>query len=166
MFCPNCGASLAAESKSCPNCGNQVQASKSVSPASPSPALTTGISSDLKDLAPGEVVLMDTGMFPITYVKNFITSINGKLYLTSQRLVFKAGKLQGIGGVYAAGVFIPNPADANKAKQHFEIPLAQITAVKSGWANVTVQAGGQSYKFGGMRKTKEWEEAIRRALGR
>jgi len=120
----------------------------------------------LKDLAPGEVVLMDSGVFPISYVKNVMSSTNGKLYLTSQRLVFKAGALQGVGGVYAGGVFIPNPADAGKAKEYFAISLSQITSVESGWANVTVQAGGQKFKFGGMRKTDEWREAIRRAMGR
>ena len=96
-----------------------------------------------------------------------MSSINGKLYLTNQRLIFKAGKLQGVGGVsVAGGVFIPNPKDAGKSKEYFAIPLSEITAVESGWANITVQAAGQKYKFGGMRKTKEWQEAIRNAMAR
>jgi hypothetical protein len=130
----------------------------------PPPPPTGGIASDMKDVQPGEVVLMDTGHFPISYVKNMMTSTNGKLYLTNQRLVFKAGKLQGIGGVATGGLFIPNPKDAGKSKEHFAILLSQITSVESGWANITVQAD-QKYKFGGMTKTREWAEAINRARG-
>lgn len=109
---------------------------------------------------------MDTGAFPITYVKNMMSSINGKLHLTNQRLVFKAGALQGVGGVSSGGLFIPNPKDAGKAKEFFGIPLSEITSVESGWASVTIEASGNKYKFGGMRKTKEWQEAIRNAMGR
>ena len=167
MFCPNCGANIQDGSKFCSACGHALQSSASAqrpAPAQPPPPVTGGIVSDLKDLSPGEVVLMDTGAFPVSYVKNMMTSINGKLHLTNLRLVFKASVLQGVGGVAAGGLFIPNPADANKAKQYFAIPLKQITSVESGWANVTVEAGGQKYKFGGMRKTEEWADSIKRAM--
>lgn len=64
------------------------------------------------------------------------------------------------------GVFIPNPKDVAKSKEYFSIPLLEITGVDSGWASLTVYAGGQKYKFGGMRKTKEWaEEAISNVVG-
>lgn len=107
---------------------------------------------------------MDTGFFPITYVKNFASSTNGKLYLTNRRLVFKAGKLQGVGGVAAGGIFVPNLKDVNKSKEFFAIALSDITAVDTVWAGITVNAAGQKYKFGGMRKTNEWQEAISRAM--
>jgi uncharacterized Zn finger protein (UPF0148 family) len=187
-FCPECGAAVTAQS--CPGCGSPVkpganfcpgcgynlkgnssfpevnQARRSQSPK-PGPGRSpSGIASDLKNLAPGEVVLMDTGIFPITYVKNIMSSTNGKLYLTNQRLVFKAGALQGVGGVAAGGVFIPSPMDANKSKEFFAIPLSQITEVESGWANVTVQFGGQSFKFGGMTKTSQWKEALLGGMGK
>ena len=106
---------------------------------------------------------MDTGVFPIAYVKNMMSSINGKLSLTNHYLVFKAGKLQGVGGVAVSGLFIPNPMDANKSKEHFSIPLSGVTAVERGWSHITVTASGQKYKFGGMTKTKEWEAAINNA---
>ncbi len=166
--CPGCGNPVKPEASFCPVCGRTLKSgaqSQKPAPAQPPPAMPGGITSDLKDLSPGEVVLMDTGAFPISYVKNMMTSINGKLHLTNQRLVFKASVLQGVGGVAEGGLFIPNPVDANKAKQYFAIPLNQITSVESGWANVTVEAGGQKYKFGGMRKTGEWVESIKRAMG-
>jgi hypothetical protein len=169
MFCPNCGANIPDGTNFCSACGHALKSgpqSSRPAPNQPPPPVAGGIASDLKDLVPGEVVIRDTGTFPISYVKNMMTSINGKLYLTSQRLVFKAGALQGVGGVAAGGLFIPNPADANKAKQYFAIPLNQITSVEKGWANVTVEASGQKYKFGGMTKTGEWEESIKRAMGR
>ncbi|GEM_PF-6783099 len=163
--CPNCGRPIKADARFCTGCGQRLTGDRtapgSQSPSSPVPA---GIASDLKGLEPGEVVLMDTGFFPITYVKNFASSTNGKLYLTNRRLVFKAGKLQGVGGVAAGGIFIPNPKDAGKSKEFFAIALSDITAVDTVWAGILVNAAGQKYKFGGMRKTKEWQEAISGAM--
>jgi hypothetical protein len=108
---------------------------------------------------------MDTGTFPVAYVKSMMSSINGKLSLTNNYLVFKAGHLQGIGGASIGGLFIPNPAEINKSKEHFSIPLASITAVEKGWSHITVTSGSQKYKFGGMTKTGEWEQAINNARG-
>jgi hypothetical protein len=170
--CEACGTPLKPGVNFCPGCGKSVAAPAQTASAPPPRAQSApyaapqaGIATDLRDLAPGEVVLMDTGTFPISYIKNLMTSINGKLYLTSHRIVFKAGALQGVGGVAVGGLFIPNPADANKSRKYFAIPLNQVTSVESGWANITVQAG-EKYKFGGMQKTKEWAAAINRAIGR
>ncbi len=166
--CPSCGAELKAGANFCPNCGAGAGGGGRANPVPmPTPfpvANPPGIATDLKGLLPGEVVLMDTGLFPISYIKNLMTSINGKLYLTNQRLVFKAGALQGVGGVSSGGLFIPNPKDAGKAKTFFGIPLNEISGVESGWSHVTVQAG-EKYKFGGMTKTKEWAAALNRARG-
>ena len=166
QYCIGCGSPLTPDVNFCPNCGKGIRgvANPAAPDTPPPPPAPAGIASDLKDLVPGEAFLMDTGHFPITYVKNMMSSTNGKLYLTNRRLVFKAGALQGVGGVYTTpGLFIPNPKDAQKSKEYFAIPLSEITGVESGWANVTVQATGQKYKFGGMRKTKEWQEAINNA---
>jgi RNA polymerase subunit RPABC4/transcription elongation factor Spt4 len=165
--CSNCGNQLKPDANFCPSCGTNVKSPGQTAPAAPpATAATGGIASDLRELMPGEAVLMDTGFFPISYVKNVMSSTNGKLYLTTKRLVFKAGKLQGVGGVASGGMFMPNPKDANKSKEHFDIPLNQISSITSGWATIVVQTSGQSYKFGGMRKTKEWEEAINQATNR
>lgn len=176
-FCANCGAPVAVAAY-CPNCGVQVTAGaafcsncgKSLRPVSDTRAQNTppavGAPSTSKNIPAGESVLMDTGAFPISYIKNIMSSINGKLYLTNHYLVFKAGPLQGVGGMSSGGLFIPNPADAGKSKTHFSIPLSSITAVEKGWSHITVTANGQKYKFGGMTKTKEWEEAINSARSR
>jgi len=165
--CPNCGLTLSPDPNLCQNCGYDLKGQGQTT-QKPEPA-PMGITSDLKDLTYGEVVLKDTGHFPITYVKGLASSINGKLYLTSHRLVFKASKLQGVGGVYlpvAGGVFLPNPDDAKKSREYFSVLLTEITAVDSGWANLTITAGGEKFKFGGMRKTKEWAQAVSRAAGK
>jgi hypothetical protein len=118
----------------------------------PPPAASAGIASDLRDLSPGETVLMDTGHFPISYIKNVITSINGKLYLTNMRLVFKAVALQAVS------------SDSNRARTYFSIDLNRITSMKGGWATLEIQAG-EGYKFGGMRKVSEWANAINQIRG-
>jgi hypothetical protein len=120
--------------------------------------MPAGIASDLKDQAPGEAVLMDSGRFPVSYVKNVMSSINGKLYLTNQRLVFKAGKLQSDAGMFGGDA-------AFKSKQYFSIPLSEVVTVEPGMVTLVVQAG-EKYKFGGMRQTKEWSAAILGAAGR
>lgn len=162
--CPNCGNQAKPEAAFCANCGTNLKSA--VQPSSPPPvSIPRGITSDLKDLTAGEAVLMDTGHFPISYVKNLMTSINGKLYLTNKRLVFKASALQGVGGVSTGGIFVPNPQDASKAKQYFSIPLAEVNGVEAGMVTLIIQAQ-EKYKFGAMQKTKAWEAAIRQATGR
>jgi hypothetical protein len=108
---------------------------------------------------------MDTGVFPVAYVRNIMSSINGKLSLTSHYLIFKAGHLQGVGGIAVGGVFIPNASDSNTSKEHFAIPISSISSVEKGWSHITVISAGQKYKFSGMTKTKEWETAINQARG-
>jgi hypothetical protein len=156
LVCSGCGSPIKADSIFCPNCGHNLKTSSLPEP--PSAAPPAGIVSDLKELAASEAVLMDTGLFPITYVKNMMTSINGKLYLTNKRLVFKAGKLQGDAGMFGGDA-------AAKAKQYLSLPLAEITNVEAGMVTLVIQTS-ERYKFGGMRKTKEWSAAILGAAGR
>ncbi len=163
MKCTKCGSPLMPDVNFCPVCGKNARSGVKVE-APESPPSPAGIASNLKDLDSGEVVLMDTGLFPITYVKN---SVNGKLYLTNSRLVFKAGKLQPVGGVSPLpGLFIPNPRDAEKSKRYFALPLSEITVVERGWTSLTIQTVTGKYEFRGMRKTKEWQEAINKASTR
>lgn len=163
-FCPNCGSQVMAGASFCSNCGKSLQAIPQAQAQNTPPAVAPV--SGTKNIPAGESVLMDTGAFPISYIKSIMSSINGKLFLTNNYLVFKASKLQGIGGISSGGLFIPNPADANKSKEHFSIPLSGITAVERGWSHITVTSSGQKYKFGGMTKTKEWETAINNARNR
>lgn len=164
--CPKCGSTIPLDASFCPNCGTsltsnpisgQIAGIHQAPPVPPTPAVRSqaapvGIASNLRDLAPGEMVLMDTGHFPISYIKNVVTSINGKLYLTNMRLIFKAVALQAVS------------SDSNRARTYFTIDLNRITSVKNGWATLDIQAG-ESYKFGGMRKVSEWANLINQTKG-
>jgi hypothetical protein len=77
---------------------------------------------------PGEVTIKDARFFPITYIDG-LASTNGKLTVTNLRLLFKAGKLQPVGGMYVVGIFIPNTGDAKKSEQHVSILLTEITGL-------------------------------------
>ena len=158
-YCPSCGSQVTAGASFCPNCGKSMRAGQNPQAAYAPPAPAN------KNVPAGESVIMDTGTFPISYVKSLMSSINGKLFLTQNYLVFKASALQGVGGVSSGALFIPNPKDAAKSKEHFSIGLNTITAVERGAVHITVTSSGQKYKFGAMTKTKEWEEAINRARG-
>ncbi len=159
QYCPGCGGQVTPGAVFCANCGQSLQGNlKAQVSAAPPPAAGN------KNIPAGETVIMDTGVFPISYTKSMMSAINGKLSLTQHYLVFKASALQGVGGIApTTGLFIPNPAEANKAKEHFSIPLSEITSVESGWSHVTVTTPRGKYKFGAMLKTKEWVAAINNA---
>jgi hypothetical protein len=161
-YCTNCGAALTAESAFCTGCGKSI-AGGSRQPAQFASSQGPAAALPLKNIPAGESVIMDTGAFPIAYIRSIMNSVNGKLFLTGRYLVFKASSLQGVGGMSTGGLFIPNPADTNKSKEHFSIPLSDITEIEKGWSHITVTASGRKYKFGGMTKTREWEAAINHA---
>jgi len=107
----------------------------------------------MSGLPPGEQVIKDTGMFPVTWQKGTFGNVNGKLILTNRRLVFNAGRFQDV---------ISSLRQAHKDKA--EIPLASITSVDKGFmATINVQAGGQKYVFKGMRDAGGWVQAINSA---
>ena len=108
----------------------------------------------MSGLPPGEQVIKDTGMFPVTWQKGTFGNVNGKLILTNRRLVFNAGRFQDV---------ISSLRQAHKDKA--EIPLASITSVDKGFmATINVQAGGQKYVFKGMRDAGGWVQAINSAM--
>ena len=152
LYCPGCGSQVTAGASFCANCGKSLQPGPKSQAQSAPPA--AGAASGSSNISAGDSVLMDTGAFPIAYVKSIMSSINGKLSLTPNDLVFKASVLQGVG------------KDANKSKEQFSIPLASVTEVERGAVHITVTASGKKYKFGGMTKTKEWETAINNARTR
>lgn len=107
----------------------------------------------MSGLPPGEQVIKDTGMFPVTWTKGTFSNVNGKLILTNKRLVFNAGNFQDI---------ISAVRGASKDKA--EIPLASITSVDKGFmATIDIMAGGQKYTFKGMRDAGGWVQAINNA---
>lgn len=161
LNCSRCGTIVQEGAKFCSKCGNSLKASPQERRGQVFEQRAT--TPDSKEITPGEVVLKDTGLFPITYLKH---STNGKLTLTNRRLLFKAGKLQPMGGVYVpGGIFIPNPKDAKKSEEYLSIPLADIASVDHGCAKLTVHVAGEEHVFGGMQQTKEWADAIINAMG-
>ena len=107
----------------------------------------------MSGLPPGEQVIKDTGMFPVTWQKGTFGNVNGKLILTNRRLVFNAGRFQDV---------ISSLRQAHKDKA--EIPLASITSVDKGFmATITIMAGGQKYVFKGMGDAGGWVQAINNA---
>ena len=104
----------------------------------------------MSGLPPGEQVIKDTGMFPVTWTKGTFSNVNGKLILTNKRLVFIAGRFQDI---------ISAVRSAHKDKA--EIPLNTILSVDKGFmATINIMAGGQKYTFKGMRDAGGWVQAI------
>ncbi len=107
----------------------------------------------MSGLPPGEQVIKDSGMFPVSWQKGTFANVNGKLILTNRRLVFNAGRFQDI---------ISSLKQAHKDKA--EIPLASITSIDKGFmATITIMAGGQKYVFKGMGDAGGWVQAINNA---
>ena len=107
----------------------------------------------MSGLPPGEMVLKDTGMFPVTWAKGTFSNVNGKLILTNKRLVFNAGRFQD-----------PLSALRQSHKDKSEIPLNTITSIEKGFmATITIMAGGQKYVFKGMRDAGGWVNQINTA---
>jgi hypothetical protein len=158
QYCPGCGKQLTMDTNFCPNCGKKLLVHVN-RPASVAPA-TTPTTSAPAAFPTAEAVIMDTGAFPIAYIENLMSSINGKLSLTRHYLVFKASKLLVAGGMAAGDQLNPNPTNAIKSTEYFSIPLSAVTAVEKGRSHIAVQAYGQKYKFRAMTKTVEWKDAI------
>ncbi len=104
----------------------------------------------MSGLPPGEQVIKDTGMFPVTWTKGTFSNVNGKLILTNKRLIFTAGRFQDI-----------ISAVRSAHKDRAEIPLNTIVSVDKGFmATINIMAGGQKYTFKGMRDAGGWVQAI------
>lgn len=106
----------------------------------------------MSGLSPGEHVIKDTGMLPVTWTKGTFSNVNGKLILTSRRLIFTAGNFQDI-----------ISAVRGAHKDRVEIPLNTIINVEKGFmATITIHAG-QKYTFKGMGDANGWVDAINQA---
>ena len=108
----------------------------------------------MSGLPPGEMVLKDTGMFPVTWAKSTFNNVNGKLILTNKRLVFNVGRFQD-----------PLSALRQSHKVKSVIPLNIITSIEKGFlATITIMAVGQKYVFKGMRDAGGWVNQINTAM--
>lgn len=104
----------------------------------------------MSGLPPGENVLKDTGMMPVTWAKSRFSNVNGKLILTNRRLIFTAGRFQD-----------PIAAIRGSHKDRVEIQLATIISVDKGFlATIDIMAGGQKYTFKGMGGAGDWIKQI------
>jgi hypothetical protein len=104
----------------------------------------------MSGLPPGEHVLKDTGMMPVTWAKSTFSNVNGKLILTNRRLIFTAGRFQD-----------PISAIRGSHKDRVEIQLASITSVDKGFlSTINIMAGGQKYTFKGMGGAGDWISQI------
>ncbi|MBC8225431.1 zinc ribbon domain-containing protein [Candidatus Bathyarchaeota archaeon] len=107
----------------------------------------------MEGLQPGEALIKDSGMFPVAWSKSAFSTVNGKLILTNQRLVFAAGRFQnpieGLGGAH---------------KERVELSLGDIVSVDKGMMATVKVTAGQEYTFKGMRNAKEWVDLIIRAV--
>ena len=107
----------------------------------------------MSGLPPGEQVLKDTGMFPVTWTKGTFSNVNGKLILTNRRLIFTAGRFQDV-----------ISAVRGSHKDRVEIPLNIITSVDKGFmAVINTRSGGQKYTFKGMGDASGWISQINSA---
>jgi len=91
-------------------------------------------------------------MLPVTWTKGTFSNVNGKLILTSRRLIFTAGNFQDI-----------ISAVRGAHKDRVEIPLNTISNVEKGFmATITIHAGDK-YTFKGMGNANGWVDAINTA---
>jgi len=106
----------------------------------------------MSGLLPGEHVIKDTGMLPVSWTKGALSNVNGKLILTNARLIFTAGHFQDI-----------ISAVRGAHKDRVEIPLNTIVNVEKGFmATITIHAG-ERYTFRGMGDANGWVDAINQA---
>ena len=93
----------------------------------------------MSGIPPGEHVIKDTGMLPVTWTKGTFSNMKGKLTLTNARLIFTAGHFQDI-----------ISAVRGAHMDRVEIPLNTIVKVEKGFmATITVHAG-EKYTFRDM----------------
>jgi len=104
-------------------------------------------------LRPGETLILDSGRLPVAWSKSAFSTVNGKLILTNQRLVFAAGRFQ-------------NPIEGLRGahKERVELGLGEITGVDKGMLATVKVSAGQEYTFKGMGNAKKWVDQIIRAM--
>ena len=105
----------------------------------------------MRGLRPGESIIKDSGMMPITWLKSRFNTVSGKLVLTTQRLVFGPAMFRDVSRASSPG--------RNRAV----IPLSSITSVEKGFmASISIYSESK-YTFNGMRDAQGWVQAINQA---
>ena len=88
----------------------------------------------------------------MAYAKGAFRTINGKLILTNQRLIFTAGRFQSVVEAVVGG-----------HKERVELRLPSLTRVEKGFGATIKVHADKEYTFKGMRKADEWVSAINQA---
>lgn len=103
-------------------------------------------------LPPGEHIVKESGRFPVAYAKGTFRTINGKLILTNQRLIFTAGRFQSVVEAVVGG-----------HKERVELHLPSITRVEKGFGATIKVYANKEYTFKGMRGVGDWIATIEMA---
>ena len=98
-------------------------------------------------------MIKDSGRLPVAWTKSAFSTVNGKLILTNQRLVFAAGRFQ-------------NPIEGLRGahKERVELSLGDIVSVDKGMLATVKVVAGQEYTFKGMGNAKKWVDLISGAI--
>jgi RNA polymerase subunit RPABC4/transcription elongation factor Spt4 len=111
-------------------------------------------------LEPGEQLIMESSGGPftqVTYVKSLVSNVQGRLFLTSNRLIFLPGNFQNTDStILVLGKLIKSPDSVH-------IPLSSITKVEKGWGEQIAIYADKKHDFRGMRGAGDWATAIEKA---
>lgn len=111
-------------------------------------------------LEPNEELIMESSSGPftqVTYVKSMISNVQGRLFLTSKRLIFLPGNFQNTDAtILVLGKLLGSPESVH-------IPLSSITKVEKNWGEQIAVYTEKKYDFRGMRGAGDWVAAIEKA---
>lgn len=111
-------------------------------------------------LEAGEQVIMESSSGPftqVTYVKSLVSNVQGKLVLTSNRIIFLPGNFQNTDStILVLGKLLGSP-------ESVKIPLSSITKVEKGWGEQIAIYTDKKHDFRGMRGAGDWAAAIEKA---
>jgi len=104
-------------------------------------------------LLPGEMVIKDSGKVEVSYAKEILLTINGRLYLTNMRLIFIPSKFQD-----------PLVRLMGLSEMLIQIPLQTIKSVEKEALSIIVKAG-EKYRFDIALGIDEWLSRLLLATG-
>lgn len=111
-------------------------------------------------LEPNERLIKESSSGPfsqVTYMKSLVSNTQGRLYLTSDRILFLPGNFQNTDAtILVVGRLFKSPDSVH-------IPLSSITGVEKGWGEKITIHADKKYDFMGMSGAGEWVTAIERA---
>lgn len=111
-------------------------------------------------LEPNEELIMESSSGPftqVTYVKSLVSNVQGRLFLTSKRLIFLPGNFQNTDStILVLGKLLKSPESVH-------ITLSSITKIEKGWGEQIAVYSDKKHDFRGMRGAGDWATAIEKA---